>query len=90
MMNWVRRMRQEGKCTECGKPNDRAPMWLCSECAAKALTPRRRALNRAYVRALYAKRRAEGRCTRCGNPGCEKFAWCLECRQQHNEFRRAA
>jgi len=83
MTNWARRMRQEGGCTECGKKNDRAPMWVCSGCAAKMFTPARRAQNRAYLHALYVKRRAEGRCARCGAPGCWRFAWCLACRQTH-------
>jgi len=88
------RMRIEGRCTRCGQPKGGRPqqqrMWFCDSCRRKVNTPEQRARNRAYAKAQRAQRILDGLCTRCGATPVKVFAWCLFCRQQHADLRRAA
>ena len=77
----VKRLKEKGLCTACGKIPPVKDRVLCKECSA---------MKNAVHRQIYNERKREGRCTECGKVPKGKTLRCEECRldKKRKEFRR--
>lgn len=74
------RRRKAGKCSECGRVNDRAPFYLCSVCLP---------LHNTRTAKTKAKNKNAGKCTNCGKPLLEdkEVTKCINCMEETFSFK---